>query len=215
MNKNFLKLNLDKQKKILQAICEEFTNHSYEDASTNRIVEKAGISKGTLFNYFGSKKDMYHALLRYVLDFFKGYAIDDFETDDFIARCRILGEMDIKIYQEAPYLVNFFATIYSGTDTNIPADITETISILLSKAMENLYRNVNYSLFRADIDPTLLMGMIRFTFDGYMKEIITKMQKGELTADTFEVFMVDHDTFLKAMEKIYYRKEVPADVEKL
>lgn len=215
MNKNFLKLNPDKQKKILQAISEEFTNHSYEDASTNRIVEKAGISKGTLFNYFGSKKDMYHELLRYVLDFFKGYAIDDFGTDDFIERCRILGEMDIKIYQEAPYLVNFFATIYSGDDPHIPEDIIETISILLSEALENLYKNVNHSLFRKDVDPTFLMKMIRFTFDGYMKEIITKMKMGELKADTFEALMVDHATFLKAMEKIYYRIEVLPDVEKL
>jgi len=206
MNERFLKLDPKKQQRILQAICEEFTNHSYEDASTNRIVEKAGISKGALFNYFGCKEDMYHALLRYVLDFFKGYAISNFETDDFIERCRILGEMDMRIYQEAPYMVDFFATIYSGNGSRIPTDITEKVRILLSEAMENLYKNVNYSLFRKDVDATLLMRMIRFTFDGYMKEVITKMQTGGLSADTFEQFMVDHYTFLKAMEKIYYRK---------
>jgi len=215
MNEKFLKLTQVKQKKILQAICEEFTEHSYEDASTNRIVEKAGISKGTLFNYFGCKEAMYHALLQYVLDYFKGYVIDEFKTGDFIERCRILAELDMKIYQDAPYMVNFFAAIYTGGRSHIPMDITETISILLSEAMEKLYKNVNYTLFRTDVDPTLLMRMIRFTFDGYMKEVITKMQMGELTAATFKAFMIDHYAFLKEMEKIYYRKEVPADVEKL
>jgi len=215
MTEKFLKLNIEKQSRILRAICEEFTNHSYDDASTNRIVEKAGISKGTLFNYFGCKEDMYHALLRYVLDFFTAYATPDFETDDFIERCRILGEMDMKIYQEAPYMVNFFATIYSGSGSHVPTDITETISILLSEAIEKLYKNVNYSLFRTDVEPTLLMRMIRFTFDGYMKEVFDKMKIGQLTADTFEEFMDDHYTFLKEMEKIYYRREVLTDVEKL
>ena len=206
MNEKFLKLNSGKQQRILQAICEEFTNHSYEDASTNRIVEKAGISKGTLFNYFGCKKDMYHALLRYVLDYFKGYAIDNFETDDFIERCRILSEMDLKIYQEAPYMVNFLTTLYSSSGSHIPTDITEKISTLLSEAMEKLYKGVNYSLFRKDVDPTLLMRIIRYTFDGYMKEIFTKMKTGELTANTFEQFMADHYTILKQIEKIYYTK---------
>ena len=74
---------------------------------------------------------MYHELLRYVLEFFKGYAIDDFKTGDFIERCRILAEMDMKIYQEAPYMVDFFATIYVGNSSHIPTDINETISILL------------------------------------------------------------------------------------
>jgi len=55
--------------------------------------------------------------------------------------------------------------------------------------------------------------MIRFTFDGYMKDIITKMQTGGLATDTFPEFMVDHDAFLKEMEKIYYRREGLVDVE--
>ena len=215
MNEKFLKLNPEKQKRILQAICEEFTDHNYEDASTNRIVEKAGISKGTLFNYFGCKENMYHGLLKYVLDFFKASAIDDFKTDDFIQRCRILAEMDLKIYQEAPYLVNFFATIYVDRGSHVPTDISESIGTLISEEMEKLYKNVNDTLFRTDVDATRLMRIIRFTFDGYMKEIITKIKLGELTADTFSEFMVDHYAFLKEMEKIYYRREVLVDVEEL
>jgi AcrR family transcriptional regulator len=213
VNEKFLKLNSEKQRKMLQAICEEFTEHSYEDASTNRIVDKAGISKGTLFNYFGCKEGMYHALLRYVLDFFKGYAIDGcFETGDFIERCRLLADMDMRIYQEAPYMINFFATIFTADQTQIPADITEAIGILLSDAMEKLYDDVDYSLFRTDVDATILMKMIRFTFDGYMKEIMVKMQMDGLTAVTMEAFMVDYYIFLKEMKKIYYKKEVLANV---
>ena len=206
MTEKFLKLTPEKQQQILRAMCEEFTEHSYEDASTNRIVEKAGISKGTLFNYFGCKEEMYHALLRYVLELLKGYAIDDFETSDFIERCRILAELDLKIYRESPYMINFFARIYVGKGTHIPDDITETIGILLSEAMERLYANVDYSLFRTDVDTTLMMKMIRFTFDGYIQEVIGKMQMEELTADMLEALMDDYDVFLKGMETIYYRK---------
>ena len=42
----------------------EFAEYGYENSSTNRIVKKAGISKGSLFKYFPTKEDFYF----YVLD---------------------------------------------------------------------------------------------------------------------------------------------------
>ncbi|MCL2559306.1 MAG: TetR/AcrR family transcriptional regulator [Turicibacter sp.] len=212
MTEKFLKLPPEKQEKILQAICQEFTDHSYDEASTNRIIEKAGISKGTLFNYFGCKENMYHALLAYVLDFFKQYAIDDFETDDFIERCRILAENDIKIYQDAPYMIDFFARIYAADQSRIPTDVSEAISLLLSQAMEKLYAGLNYDLFREDVDATILMRIIRFTFDGYMQEIMMQLKMSGLMRETFETFMVDYKKILAEMKKIYYREEVLTNV---
>ena len=205
MNDKFLKLPEQKQQQLLKAICEEFTEHSYADASTNRIVEKAGISKGTLFNYFGCKEAMYHDLFRYVIEFFKGYAIDEFPTDDFLERCYLLAEKDMKIYYEAPHLLDFFATIYAADQSQIPADITATVGILLTEAMEKLYTGVDYSLFRSDVDATVLMQMIRYTFDGYLQEVIGKIKTSGLTVANFEEFMVDYRKFLAEAKKIYYQ----------
>ena len=202
-----MKLPEAKRERILQAICEEFTHHSYADASTNRIVEKAGISKGTLFNYFGCKESLYHDLFRYVIDFFKGFAITGFSTDDFIERCYILAEKDIKIYHEAPYMLDFFATIYSGDQSQIPADVKETLGILLTEAMEKLYTGVDYSLFRKDVDATILMKMIRCTFDGYLQEVLGKIKTGGLTVATFDGFMADYREFLAETKKVFYTKE--------
>ena len=43
---------------------ESFSRYTYAESSTNRIVEAAGIAKGSLFKYFVNKKDLYF----YVLD---------------------------------------------------------------------------------------------------------------------------------------------------
>ncbi len=48
---------------------EEFTIGGYENASTNKIVEKAGISKGLLFHYFGNKKGLFVYVYNYYLSF--------------------------------------------------------------------------------------------------------------------------------------------------
>ncbi|EUJ31031.1 TetR family transcriptional regulator [Listeria cornellensis FSL F6-0969] len=46
----------DKRDKILKVAVEEFADHGYKAASTNRISEIAGVSKGLIFHYFGSKE---------------------------------------------------------------------------------------------------------------------------------------------------------------
>ena len=51
----FEQLADSKQKSIIDASVNEFANNGFKNASVNKIVEKAGISKGSLFNYFKSK----------------------------------------------------------------------------------------------------------------------------------------------------------------
>ncbi len=55
----FLQLAPDKQQQIIQASVAEFAEHGYDLASTNRIVQRAGISKGVLFKYFRDKEALF------------------------------------------------------------------------------------------------------------------------------------------------------------
>ena len=58
----------EKQSKIIEAGITEFSEKSYSDASTDRIVKSAGISKGLLFYYFESKKNFYIYCLSQALE---------------------------------------------------------------------------------------------------------------------------------------------------
>lgn len=69
----FSNLPEEKQQQIVQASLAEFAEYGYDLASTNRIVQRADISKGVLFKYFNDKE----ALFTYVCDLcMRGY----FET---------------------------------------------------------------------------------------------------------------------------------------
>ncbi|WP_066497798.1 TetR/AcrR family transcriptional regulator [Abyssisolibacter fermentans] len=59
----FFNLNEDKRKRIIDNALEEFAKYDYKTASVSRIVEKAGISKGSMYQYFENKKDLYLYLL--------------------------------------------------------------------------------------------------------------------------------------------------------
>ncbi|HWQ80520.1 MAG TPA: TetR/AcrR family transcriptional regulator, partial [Anaerovoracaceae bacterium] len=55
----FEKLSESRQEQILQVCMEEFIEKGYDNASTNTIVKRLGISKGLLFLYFKNKKNLY------------------------------------------------------------------------------------------------------------------------------------------------------------
>jgi AcrR family transcriptional regulator len=55
----FRKLPGPEQERILRACREEFASRGYALASTNAIVKRLGIPKGSLFYWFGTKDDLY------------------------------------------------------------------------------------------------------------------------------------------------------------
>jgi AcrR family transcriptional regulator len=48
---------------IIQAAVKLFAEHGYERTTTREIAQEAGISEGTIYNYFGSKQDLLFAFL--------------------------------------------------------------------------------------------------------------------------------------------------------
>lgn len=63
----FFNLPEDKREKILDAAMSEFEHDSYENASINQIVAKSGISKGSFYQYFEDKKDLYKHILSLIV----------------------------------------------------------------------------------------------------------------------------------------------------
>jgi AcrR family transcriptional regulator len=59
----FRSLNRDKQEKVLNAAVEEFALNGYRNASMNSVVKAAGISKGSLFQYFTNKHGLFDGVV--------------------------------------------------------------------------------------------------------------------------------------------------------
>ena len=59
----FFNLPAEKRQKILDCAISEFAQHDYDSASISKIVTQAGIAKGSLYQYFADKRDLYHFLL--------------------------------------------------------------------------------------------------------------------------------------------------------
>lgn len=60
----FFNLPEDKRTLICNVAIDEFAKHSFDLASINRIVAKAGIAKGSFYQYFDDKEDLFQYLLQ-------------------------------------------------------------------------------------------------------------------------------------------------------
>jgi AcrR family transcriptional regulator len=61
----FNKLSAEKQERIMEAAAKEFSAYGFEQASLNRILEAAGISKGAAYYYFDDKADVFMTVVQY------------------------------------------------------------------------------------------------------------------------------------------------------
>jgi AcrR family transcriptional regulator len=64
----FDKLDPERREGILAAAAEEFAERGYNAASLNRVVDAAGISKGSLYYYFDDKADLLDTVVRTAMD---------------------------------------------------------------------------------------------------------------------------------------------------
>lgn len=60
----FDRIQQKKRDRILHAATTEFASYGFERANINHIAEKAGVSVGSLYKYFGTKKNLFQYIVR-------------------------------------------------------------------------------------------------------------------------------------------------------
>lgn len=68
VRRRFAKLPAAQQQAILRAALDEFAAHGFHDASLNRVIDAAGISKGSMYYDFDGKEDLYTHVTRVELE---------------------------------------------------------------------------------------------------------------------------------------------------
>ena len=62
-SQTFFNLHEEKRLRLMEAVRAELTRVPFEEASINRIIRSAGISRGSFYQYFENKQDMLNYLL--------------------------------------------------------------------------------------------------------------------------------------------------------
>ncbi len=82
----FLRLPEEKRNRFLEAAWEEFTSVPFEEASINKIVRRAKIPRGSFYQYFSDKEDLFFYIQKSMLgNFTKEYVrvLERYDGDMF------------------------------------------------------------------------------------------------------------------------------------
>ncbi len=196
------------KKKIMDAALIEFAEKGYEHASTNSIVNRAGVGKGMLFYYFKNKEDLYRYLVDEGIKAVRTIFKDDrpFESDDFLERCQELSKLKMNRYVKEPLLFNFFGNSYLN-DRDVPelADAIQKELDMSQKMHKTLYSDLDTSKLREDIPPDELIKIIKCTVDGYEQQLTAGLKGKDLTKVDLDPLWDDFDGFIDNLRTIFYK----------
>lgn len=203
MNDKFLKLPEEKQKKIIYSAIQVFAENEYKHASTDRMAELAGISKGLLFYYFKNKKSLY----LYAYDHLIGLIVRQLEAVNFKEEHDFfkLFELSIRVksglMKDHPYIHGFLLRARYEDHEAVKQELIERNKTFLDEMFPRWFPEVDFSKFREDVDPEDVFMMLYYLGDGYLREAVRKKD--------FDLDRVceDYERWMGWVKKSVYRKE--------
>jgi len=112
MNNLFDKLDEKKKIRIITSAIEEFSVNGYKNASTNIIVKKSGISKGSLFKYFKNKHSLYTFLVEYNNNKLIKYINDKYKKQQSWKNSILMySKCEMEFLIQNPILISFYRQV--------------------------------------------------------------------------------------------------------
>jgi AcrR family transcriptional regulator len=150
----FFNLPPEKRETIMNAAIEEFADYGLENASTNRIVKNSGIAKGSFYQYFEDKQDVFMHMLDLIekeeIEFFKDQRPPDQNMDVFhYYRWMVKKGMEFGLAHPRPiqaaWRVLLGEGFYYGKNlANYRQKTTQALTMMIKQAME-----------RGEVDPSV------------------------------------------------------------
>lgn len=205
---SFHKLDKQKQIQILNAAMKEFAEKGYKRASTNQIVNYAGIGKGMLFYYFKTKQELYYYLIDYGLDFVESEYLNkvNMEETDFIERIKQATKIKMKSYANHPDLFHFLGTIFMSENIDLPESLQKKYEKFYQLGYSLLYDNIDTSLFRSDVDVEKAFQLIQWAIDGYQNNLIHRLQGKNLSSYNFDPLWEEFFEYLNVLKTAFYNR---------
>ena len=201
----FQSLESEKQERIINAALKEFAKNGYDKASTNEIVKEAEISKGSLFNYFNNKKELYLFLLDYVTEMIeKIYSEVNWDERDFFERMKQLGFVKFKVYKKLPQAFSFLKALSHEDAAEVKSEIKKVGNDVISRGMERGYQNIDWTKFREDIDREKMINIINWTMLNFAEQYMDSVDSIEEVG--MEVFS-ESDGYFDILKRCFYKKE--------
>lgn len=200
----FMNLPDEKKAKILLAAKKELSQTSFEEASINKIIKDAGISRGSFYMYFDDKYDLISVLLDDFITQYQAFVIEAARKAKGSLKTIILGIHDF-IYQEfrnkenCGLLKNYLlysTTNFRRNDSLVPANPP------FMKIIGRFVTMIDKNQFKSS-DPDYIMRVVEISFAALRETLRQAIIENQLIEDSQSRL----DQYMDILLEGYSRKE--------
>ena len=200
-----MQMDEQKRERVLNAAMAEFRN-GYAKASTDNIVREAGISKGLLFHYFGTKEKLHEFLVKYTVDVILSefYSLVNFEQPDLLERIWQMLLLKMELSYKYPAIFDFVGAAYAQEGAQFSAFTTRytkespDMTALLTKG-------VDVSQIKDGFDVDKVINIIRWAVIAYSNSQIDISKSIEDYRKEFDKYLEDIKGYFDIFRKAFYK----------
>ncbi len=159
----FFNLDSEKKNRIIEAAMEEFSNHNFEHAKLSHIVKAAGIPRGSMYQYFEDKEDLYFHIFELVKQRKMEYMTDLLPNPDekpFIVLFRELFTAGMRFSIENPRYVKMFTRLMDSKGEIYDKLMRESMQYAIQFYINYIKEDQKKGLIRDDIDPEVFAKIV-------------------------------------------------------
>lgn len=196
-------IDAEKRDRIINSALEEFSKNRFDKASTNNIVKKANISKGLLYHYFNSKKELFEYLKKFVVKTIVKEIEEkiDWNESDIFNRIKQIVMIKLQTVNRYPYIFTFSSTVFENKSIDEIKKLSDEFSTGLYYQIYNY--NIDFSKFKDGIDIQKALTIIRWTFEKYGEESIKIINNCQEEIDYKEI-EEEIDQYIEVLRKAFY-----------
>lgn len=202
-------LDIEKRDRIISAAMAEFSK-GYHRASTDAITQNAGISKGLLFHYFGSKQELFFFLLQYALAFLQPeYDRMNTRSADLFEGLLSISLAMARLTMNFPQICAFVTPAFASAREAFP-HVFASYQSPVEAYLEKLIAGANREELRADVDADMALQMISWTVLGLQEKLArgaAACRTMEQCAQYYAGVQQEFDRYLTLMRKLFSKRE--------
>jgi len=197
----------EKRDRVINAAMNEFTK-GYKSACTDTIVREAGISKGLLFHYFGTKEGLYGFILKNACEMiYNEYlSLIQLEQSDVIEKLWQMTLLKMDLSYKHPALLDFLTKAYVELQENPNEEFAEYFMKTRSIAIEKALADIDTSLFKEGIDAKKAANIVLWTLNGYTTSQINANMSMDDYKKEYERYLEELKEYIDILRETLYKQ---------
>lgn len=198
--RTFNRLDDDKKERVIRAAIEEFQAHGFEKAKIEAIAKNAGVAKGSIYQYFDDKKDLFLYSVTWSLEYFmkmidRQTPLEDMDVYDYF----LSGSRErFELVKNERLLVAFSMDVASGKYGSLEKEANNELYRIGEEYELKLIANgKKKGTIREDLDDKILLLYFQGVTEKFTAKLLEVAQNFELEP-TDELYR-DMETYLKNM----------------